>query len=82
MRCPLWQEVGEVCDDFAHLRNRLRNLDALEWFNPHTDGPLDKAAILRCYRRALKAAQLEQSHRFHDLRHTFGTAMAGTGVPA
>jgi integrase len=38
-------------------------------------------SILRRFRRALKAAQLEQSHRFHDLRHTFGTAMAGTGVP-
>ena len=49
--------------------------------DPHTAGPLDKAAILRRFRRALKAAQLEQSHRFHDLRHTFGTAMAGTGVP-
>ena len=49
--------------------------------DPHTAGPLDKAAILRRFRRALKAAQLELSHRFHDLRHTFGTAMAGTGVP-
>ena len=49
--------------------------------DPHTAGPLEKAAILRRFRRALKAAQLEQSRRFHDLRHTFGTAMAGTGVP-
>ncbi len=55
--------------------------DALVFAEPHTAGPLDKAAILRRFRRALKAAQLEQSHRFHDLRHTFGTAMAGTGVP-
>ncbi|HEY3959275.1 MAG TPA: tyrosine-type recombinase/integrase [Solirubrobacteraceae bacterium] len=35
---------------------------------PHTAGPLDKAAILRRFRRALKAARLEQGHRFHDLR--------------
>ncbi len=55
--------------------------DALVFADPHTAGPLDKAAILRRFRRALKAARLEQSHRFHDLRHTFGTAMAGTGVP-
>jgi integrase len=46
-----------------------------------TGGPLDKAAILRRYRKALKAAKLEERHRFHDLRHTFGTAMAGAGVP-
>jgi integrase len=36
---------------------------------------------MRRYRRALKAAKLEQTRRFHDLRHTFGTAMAGAGVP-
>src|SRR5207245_757478 len=40
---------------------------------------LDKAAILRRYRRALKAARLDESHRFHDLRHTFGTRMAAAG---
>ncbi|HEV7529716.1 MAG TPA: tyrosine-type recombinase/integrase [Solirubrobacteraceae bacterium] len=55
--------------------------DALVFADPHTAAPLDKAAILRRFRRVLKAAQLEQSHRFHDLRHTFGTAMAGAGVP-
>ncbi len=36
---------------------------------------------MRRYRRALKAAMLEPTHRFHDLRHAFGTAMAGAGVP-
>ena len=36
---------------------------------------------MRRYRRALKAAKLEPTHRFHDLRHTFGTAMAAAGVP-
>ena len=32
-------------------------------------------------RKALKAAKLDESHRFHDLRHTFGTRMAAAGVP-
>ena len=40
-----------------------------------------RGALMRRYRRALKAAQLEPTHRFHDLRHTFGTAMAAAGVP-
>jgi integrase len=31
--------------------------------------------------RALKAARLEPPFRFHDLRHSVGTAMAGAGVP-
>lgn len=46
-----------------------------------TGEPLPRGALMRRYRRALKAAQLEPTHRFHDLRHTFGTAMAGAGVP-
>lgn len=76
-----------MADEVAGELDRLSSTvgessgDALVFADPHTAGPLDKAAILRRYRRALKAAQLEQSHRFHDLRHTFGTAMAGTGVP-
>ena len=32
-------------------------------------------------RAALKAAGLDERHRFHDLRHTFGTQMAAAGVP-
>jgi integrase len=53
----------------------------LVFADPSTGGPLDKAAILRRYRKALKAAMLDEKHRFHDLRHTFGTRMAGAGVP-
>jgi integrase len=55
--------------------------DDLVFADPDTGGPLDKAAIRRRYRRALKAANLDESHRFHDLRHTFGTRMAGAGTP-
>ncbi len=32
-------------------------------------------------RAALKAARLDPAHRFHDLRHAFGTRMAAAGVP-
>jgi integrase len=55
--------------------------DALVFADPLTGAPLGKPAILRRYRQALKAARLDESHRFHDLRHTFGTRMAGAGVP-
>jgi integrase len=53
----------------------------LVFADPFTGGPLDKAAILRRYRRALRATKLDEAHRFHDLRHTFGTRMAAQGVP-
>jgi integrase len=49
--------------------------------DPVTGGPLSKAALLRQMRKALKAAGLDTSHRFHDLRHTFGTRMAAANVP-
>jgi integrase len=48
---------------------------------PLSGGVLRRGALARRYRRALKAAQLDPAHRFHDLRHTFGTAMAAVGVP-
>jgi integrase len=42
---------------------------------------LCRGALMRRYRRALKAAGVAPGHRFHDLRHTFGTVMAAAGVP-
>ena len=49
--------------------------------DPLTGGPLSKRSLLKRYRRALAAAQLDTAHTFHHLRHTFGTRMAATGVP-
>jgi integrase len=55
--------------------------DALVFADPLTGSYLDKAAVLRRFKRALTAAKLDESHRFHDLRHSFGTQMAAAGVP-
>jgi integrase len=55
--------------------------DDLVFADPGTGGPLERAAVLRRFRHALRSAKLTQSHRFHDLRHTFGTRMAAAGVP-
>ena len=54
---------------------------ALVFPDPRNGEPLDKTGVLRRMRKALKAARLDESHRFHDLRHTFGTAMVAAGVP-
>lgn len=49
--------------------------------HPATGGVQPKANISRRFRAVLKAARLDETHRFHDLRHTFGTRMAAAGVP-
>ena len=48
--------------------------------DPITGGPLSKKMLLSRFRRALEAARLDPTRRFHDLRHTFGTQMAVAGV--
>jgi integrase len=71
--------AGEL--DRLHQGSRWRGDDDLVFADPMAGGPLSKPAILRRYRRALAAACLDHGHRFHDLRHTFGTRMAAAGVP-
>jgi integrase len=41
---------------------------------------LDHSSLVRRFKKALKAGEVRKV-RFHDLRHTFGTRMAATGVP-
>lgn len=77
---PMADQVGGELDRLYVTAGKPSD-GALVFADPLTGGPLDKAAILRRYRKALKAAKLDERHRFHDLRHTFGTAMAGAGVP-
>jgi integrase len=59
---------------------RWNHLDALVFAEPASGDVLRRGALMRRYRRALKIAKIDP-HRFHDLRHTFGTAMAAAGVP-
>jgi integrase len=73
------QVAGEL--DRLNQAARHPSQDDLVFADPHTRAPLSKPAILRRYRKALAAAGLNSSRRFHDLRHTFGTAMAAAGVP-
>ena len=60
--------------------SRFQGDDELVFGEPDTGEPLRDRALARRYRPALKAAGLDTAHRFHDLRHTFGTAMAAAGV--
>ena len=59
------------------------------WTRPHdsvfadplTGRPVARTPMMRRYRAALAAAELDRGFRFHDLRHTFGTSMASAGEP-
>ncbi|HLL87363.1 MAG TPA: tyrosine-type recombinase/integrase, partial [Thermoleophilaceae bacterium] len=41
---------------------------------------LDHSDLVKRFKRALSRARVREV-RFHDLRHTFGTRMAASGVP-
>ncbi|MDQ3675459.1 MAG: tyrosine-type recombinase/integrase, partial [Actinomycetota bacterium] len=76
---PLADEVaGEL--ERLHQASRWRGDGDLVFAHPATGGPLAKSNVTRRMRAALRAARLDTTHRFHDLRHTFGTRMAASGV--
>jgi len=76
---PLADEVaGEL--DRLFKASGAQGEDDLVFADPHSGGPMERAGILRRFRKALKPARLDDAHRFHDLRHTFGTRMAAAGV--
>jgi integrase len=77
---PMAPEVGGELDRLSKASRRQAD-DDLVFADPHTGGPLSKAADNRRFRKALKAAKLDETHRIHDLRHTFGTRCAAAGVP-
>jgi len=76
---PMAEEVGGELDRLFTV-SRRQGEDDLVFADPYTGGPLSKAANNRRYRRALRAARLDPTHRIHDLRHTFGTRMAAVGT--
>ena len=77
---PMHDEVVGELDRLYKVADEPGD-DALVFADPRDGDPLRRGTLMRRYRRALKAARLDQTLRFHDLRHTFGTRMAASGVP-
>lgn len=75
---PMADEVGGELERLFK-GSTFQEDDDLVFAHPLTGEPMPKANITRRFRKALEAAGLDDSHRFHDLRHTFGTRMAATG---
>lgn len=51
----------------------------LVFAHPHTGKPMDRSSLLKRFKRALRRGGV-RTVRFHDLRHTFGTRCAASGV--
>jgi integrase len=61
-------------------RSHYQHDDDLVFCHPDTGNPYDASKLRRRFKRSVKRADVRDV-RFHDLRHTFGTRMAGVGVP-
>jgi integrase len=77
---PLAATVADALDRLFDASAR-RGANDLVFADPLAGGPLNDNAIRDRLRSTLRAAGLDVAHRFHDLRHTFGTAMAAAGMP-
>jgi integrase len=75
---PISSRVVEELTTWAKL-SRWPEPKHLVFAEPVTGEPLRRGALMRRWRRAITGAGLPP-HRFHDLRHSFGTAAAGAGV--
>jgi integrase len=64
---PLADRLGGELDALFR-QTEYQADDDLVFGNPHTGTPLDGAALLRAFQRAVKTAGVRQV-RFHDLRH-------------
>jgi integrase len=71
-----------VAKELEQLRQRSVHDadDDLVFAHPCTGEVLDHSQLTRRFKSALRAAGLRE-FRFNDLRHTFGTRMAGAGAP-
>lgn len=74
--------ADDVAAELDRLSRRRRRSATTTWCSPTRTpaGHCGRRRSLRRFRAALRAAHLDETHRFHDLRHTFGTRMAAAGV--
>jgi integrase len=75
--------TARLSNELILLRQRsvYKTDDDYVFCHPDTGSPYDPSKMRKRYKAAAKRAGIRQDVRFHDLRHTFGTRMASTGVP-
>ena len=75
---PMAPEVAAALDALSR-RERFTGADDLVF--TVSGGPVLAKTLRLHLRAALRTAGLDDGHVFHDLRHSFGTALAAAGVP-
>jgi integrase len=64
-----------------YQRSAYKADDDYVFCHPSTGGPYDPSKMRQRFKTAAGKAGVREGVRFHDLRHTFGTRMAGAGTP-
>jgi integrase len=76
---PMTTLLAGLLDGWSQRTAFSDDLD-LVFAHPQTGKPLDRSKVLKRFKAACKDAKVPVI-RFHDLRHTFGTRLAASGVP-
>jgi integrase len=76
---PLADDVARELE-LLFQRSAFQTDEDLVFAHPHSGKPMDRSQLLKRFKAALRRAEVREI-RFHDLRQTFGTRMAGAGVP-
>jgi integrase len=69
------EALGELREQSAYAHG-----SELVFAHPESGKPLDRSKLVRRFRQATERAEVRHV-TFHELRHTFGTRMAASGVP-
>lgn len=76
---PMTTHLASVLDGWSQRTLYAGDFN-LVFAHPQTGKPLDRSKVLKRFKAACKDAGAPVI-RFHDLRHTFGTRLAASGVP-
>jgi integrase len=76
---PLAQRVAEALG-LLRESSYYSHDSELVFCHPESGNPLDRSKLVRRFKQRLREADVRPIV-FHELRHTFGTRMAGAGVP-
>lgn len=77
--CELRQYLERLDEERALLGERWQDHDLV--FPSEVGTPMDPRNLVRNFKSLLKKAGLQETIRFHDLRHSAATIMLGQGVP-